>query len=333
MIVDVQRHWTPASYFEAHLGRKAFPRVEPTAAGFRLFFSAEETWDVSREHCSIDAHLAQLDADGVTVGIVSPAPIAVDLLPRQEAEEVCLSLNEEMAQAGSRTNGRLQGLATLPLQWPEAAVAVLRDAVERLGLRGVCVPATVGQRSLVEVDIAVVLAELADLGAVCFLHPVASRFGALLPRYALTPSAGFMFDTTTAAYELALSGILSNPRLPAIVHPHGGGTVPYLAERLDLYAEQRRALVGEQAPVRPSELLREMYTDTVCLGQKSLAMAGDFYGHDKLLFGSDAPYWAAAPQLELLRQQYKSSPTELDDVLGKTAASLLGLDTTTTKEN
>ena len=326
LTVDVQRHWTPQSYLERHVGREGFPTAERTSEGFKLLFGPGVGFGFPLEGCDVDAPLRQLDASGIDVGVVSPAPIAVDQLPRAEAEEVCIALNEAMAEAQAASAGRLLALATLPLRWPDSATAVLVDATQRLGLRGVCVPGAAGREPLVDLDIAVVLSEMARRDAVCFLHPAGGRFGKQLSHFALGPSAGFMFETTVAAYELALSGVLTDGPLPPIVHPHGGGTVPYIAERLDLYASQRRSMTGEQAPAKPSELLREMFTDTACLGPKALAMARDFYGPERLLFGSDEPFWAAAPQLALLEHELRHSPAELDAVLGQNAIGLLRLE-------
>jgi aminocarboxymuconate-semialdehyde decarboxylase len=297
-IVDVQRHWTPDSYFDALVGNVGYPRAQRTGGGYRLLPNEEQAWDVTAQEFDLDDHLRELDRAGISTAVLSPGLIAIDALSRSAAQEMCELLNGEMSRAQQEHDGRIVGLAALPLRYPDLARKVIRDAISKLKLRGVFMPSNVGRRTLSEMASAEVFAEMDRLGTVCFLHPAPGLLD--LPRYGLEPSLGFMFGTTIAACELVLSGIVTSyPRIN-FVHPHGGGTIPYLAGRLDTYAAEKRALVGDHAPVRPSEVLRQMFTDTASLTEQTLRIAIEFYGASRVMFGSDFPFFSPDSQLGLL---------------------------------
>src|SRR6516165_4374077 len=70
---------------------------------------------------------------------------------------------------------------------------------------------------------------------------------------------------------------------------HLGGTIPYLAERLDRGCEafsECRAHISQ----KPSWYLKQFYYDTVNFDAKSLELAIAFAGVDHILAGSDYPH-------------------------------------------
>jgi aminocarboxymuconate-semialdehyde decarboxylase len=107
--------------------------------------------------------------------------------------------------------------------------------------------------------------------------------------YWLMPLVGFLFDTTLAAAHLVFAGIPE--RFPGIrwVLGHLGGTIPYLAERLDrgyrMFRECRKDLSRP-----PSEHLKAFYYDTVNFDPGALRLAIGFAGAGQILAGSDYPH-------------------------------------------
>ena len=141
------------------------------------------------------------------------------------------------------------------------------------------------------------------------------------------PSAGigFVFDTTLAAAHLVFSGVVE--RFPGIrwVLAHLGGTIPYLAERLDrgyyAFSDCRREISKP-----PSDYLKSFYYDTVNFDVNALNLAMEFAGIDHLLAGSDYPH-----QIGSLEKMIRSigalglSDEDSARILGGNAADLLGL--------
>ena len=107
--------------------------------------------------------------------------------------------------------------------------------------------------------------------------------------YRLVAVEGFLFGTSIALSRLIYGGILKRfPKL-TLIAAHMGGTLPFLAERMDrgfeVYPECRQHLSEP-----PSIALREIYMDTFPYSQKAIEFAVEFAGADKLLMGSDYPH-------------------------------------------
>jgi len=75
--------------------------------------------------------------------------------------------------------------------------------------------------------------------------------------------------------------------------------LPYLAGRIDF--EYKTPWAGnEELPAPPSEYLRAFWTDSVSETPGSLRMALDFYGPDRVLFGTDFPWWKPERAVEFI---------------------------------
>jgi aminocarboxymuconate-semialdehyde decarboxylase len=127
-----------------------------------------------------------------------------------------------------------------------------------------------------------------DLGTILYIHPTYPAATEGMTEYRLTALIGFPTDTTVAAARLVYSGIVERfPRIRWIL-ANLGGTIPFLAERLDrgfeAFAECRAHITKP-----PSELLRDFYYDTVNFDPGALRMTAELAGFDHLLAGSDYP--------------------------------------------
>ena len=143
--------------------------------------------------------------------------------------------------------------------------------------------------------------------------------------YWLMPLVGFLFDTTLAAAHLVFSGVVE--RYPGIrwVLGHLGGTIPYLAERLDRGYAAFADCRGE-IPKPPSEYLKNFYYDTVNFDVNALEFAIDFAGADHILAGSDYPHQIGSIEQMLQSIDGLNLSTEAKEgILGGNAARLLGL--------
>jgi aminocarboxymuconate-semialdehyde decarboxylase len=84
----------------------------------------------------VEAKLAEMDAAGIDVSVLSSAPTLFFYdAPAAEAVAFARRSNDALAEMAA-ASARLAGLATLPLQDPEAAAAELERAVGDLGLLG-----------------------------------------------------------------------------------------------------------------------------------------------------------------------------------------------------
>jgi aminocarboxymuconate-semialdehyde decarboxylase len=74
-----------------------------------------------------------------------------------------------------------------------------------------------------------------------------------------------------------------------IIASHGGGTLPYLAGRMDRCHEMIPAC-SEVIKERPSEYLQRIYYDSVVYSPDALDLCIKVGGTDNVMFGSDYPH-------------------------------------------
>lgn len=327
-VVDCQTHWHPRAYFDHLTRRRGYPRAHRDGDGYVVEMSERTRFPIMPLLLDLDRQLEDAAAAGIDVLVSGTGSFGVEDLPADEAREVAQLINEATADAERAHPGSVVGLARIPIQDADAAIEVLDDATRRLGLRGVALGSNVGGEPIAGPERDPVYAALERAGVPLFLHPTRLADADRLDRYGVEYVLGFMFDTSYAALDLVFSGVLERyPALP-IIHPHVGGTVPYLAGRIDFEYRQPWAMDGAISEP-PSAQLRRFYTDTVSRTPDALAVARRFYGAERLLFSTDYPYWPMAEELAFVREQLPAE--EHDAVLGGNAARLLGLPTPTTR--
>jgi len=165
-----------------------------------------------------------------------------------------------------------------------------------------------------------------ELGAVIMIHPTHPQGVEAMQDYWLMPLDGFLFDTTLAASRLVFSGVVKRfPRIRWIL-AHLGGTIPYLAERLDrgyrAFRECREHI--DEPPT--AYLKRHFWYDTVNFSTGPLMLAIEFAGVDRILAGSDYPHQIGS--IPLMRESITALPISDVDrarILGGNARTLLGL--------
>ncbi len=83
---------------------------------------------------------------------IGPFSVVFSDMPLDEGRDYALMWNEEMAGAQKKYPGRLWASAAVPLQDTRAAIEVVDDAVNRLGLMGVNLPGSVGDDARIDAE-------------------------------------------------------------------------------------------------------------------------------------------------------------------------------------
>ena len=298
-VFDCQAHWYPPGFFELCLERTDFPRCRRNDDGYLFELGPDNFVPFSGPMIDLDQLLELMQGNGIDVLVSSSEPLSVTGWRIDEAAEAARVLNEEKARAQERHPDRYIGLATLPLQDPQRALEELEHAVVTLGLGGVCFPSNIQGSPITSPELMPLYERIEELGVPLFLHPTASIARERLPDYGLDYVIGYMLDTSVAALNLVFSGTVQHCPGLKIVHPHLGAVLPYLAGRIDF--EYKTPWAGnEELPAPPSEYLRAFWTDSVSETPGSLRMALDFYGHDRVLFGTDFPWWKPERAVEFV---------------------------------
>jgi aminocarboxymuconate-semialdehyde decarboxylase len=221
--------------------------------------------------------------------------------------------------------GDHRGLATVPLQDPLLAAAELTVAVRDLGLRGAMIDPNALGRPLGDTAFDPLWKAAADLGAPVILHPflleAVERFG----RHYLHNLVGYPLETTLAAASLIFGGVLD--RFPAleVVLVHGGGFLPYHVGRFDRGHVTRPEARADGAAL-PSGYLRRFHYDSLVQFAPALAYLVQVVGEDRVLLGSDHPFWLGDPEpTRIVRAAGLSRPAEAA-ILGGNASRLFHLE-------
>jgi predicted TIM-barrel fold metal-dependent hydrolase len=162
---------------------------------------------------------------------------------------------------------------------------VLENAIA-LGLRGVCVLASIDGRTIATEETLPVFKRIDEAGLTIFLHPsYRSSTADRAVDFSVEGGLGWMYQTTVAALSLITSGTLDACPNLRVVHPHVGGTLPFIRGRVD------RLPLGAGASRLDHYLKKNFYVDTCSFTPGALRLAIDAYGIDRVLFGSDFPLW------------------------------------------
>ena len=163
-------------------------------------------------------------------------------------------------------------------------------------------------------------ARVAELGVPLFLHPTDAVFQDMLEGYdgALHLSLGRVIEVSVAAARLVLSGLMERHPKLKIVLSHTGGALPYQSGRMDKNSK------AAKLPRPISEYLKRMYTDTVSPHTAGMQFAVDYYGIDRVMYGTDYPCWDPAPCLKLL-EDVRLSPADKQKLFYDNARRILGL--------
>jgi aminocarboxymuconate-semialdehyde decarboxylase len=141
----------------------------------------------------------------------------------------------------------------------------------------------------------------ADLGAPVMLHPFLLEAVERVGRHYLQNLVGYPFETTLAAASLILGGTLDRFTGLDGVLVHGGGFLPYHIGRFDRAHTTREEARADGAGT-PSGYLRRFHYDTLVQRPQALAYLVDAVGADRVLLGSDHPFWMGDPEpLDVVR--------------------------------
>jgi len=217
-------------------------------------------------------------------------PFLETIAAPEDGLELAKRANDEIAQLVAGHPDRfVAGVAALPLNDVESTLREIDRAVSDLGLRGVQVGTDLNGKPLDAPELMPIYERMAHYDLPIFIHPSRNSFGPDYPheaesRYNLFSIIGWPHSTSMAMMRLAYGGILERfPSLTFITH-HAGGTIPYLAKRIEL--SDRREL-----PRPIGDYLRLFHADTAVQGNTAnLMCARAFFGAPHLLFGTDFPF-------------------------------------------
>lgn len=273
----------------------------------------------------IDQRYAAMERMGVDVQVIAPAPAQQHYWA---GEELLVSLsriqNEDIAALVARSPSRFVGLGTLPMRYPNRAIAEAVHAVEGLGLAGFQIDTRVEDRELSDRIFDPLYARLSALRAPLFIHPLGFSHGQRLKPYFMVNSVGQPLEETIAISHLIFGGVLDRHPQLDIVIAHGGGYFPFYAGRMD-HAWKVRPEVHRLTADQPSTYLKRLWFDSCVFRSDLLEALVAIAGADRVMLGSDYPFdMGDATPVDLVRQA-RLSDSDRAKVLSGNAAGLFGI--------
>jgi aminocarboxymuconate-semialdehyde decarboxylase len=269
----------------------------------------------------LSRRLADMDATGVDVQLVSPSPSHYyPWSDRALAEEVARAANQATAELVAQAPDRLMGLGLIALQHPDLCVALLDDALEQ-GLAGVEISSFAPGVELSDERLDPFWARAAERGALLFLHPFGCSLDERLDRYYLSNTVGQPAENAVALSHLIFGGVLDRHPGVRILAAHGGGYLPTAIGRSD-HAWRTRPDARSCAEA-PSSYLRRLWFDSLTHSPEQLRALVAVAGADRVALGSDYPFDMGSEDPVGAAEAAGLDAQDLDAVLRGTAAALL----------
>jgi predicted TIM-barrel fold metal-dependent hydrolase len=297
--IDVHTHYLAATLVQALERRTELPMITADGDARLVHYGTGNIHPVLPAMGDVELRLREMDAQGIDVAVLSTNIPGVDWFPVADSSAVAKDINDELAALVKAHPDRFVALAVLPMQDPEAAAAELERTVAA-GFRGAMVYSNVAGERLDAAERRVVFDVAAKLDTAIYIHPTFPLTAGTLDAYALIPTLGFMFDTTTAALRLVLDGLYERHPDFKLVLGHAASLLPQLAGRIDYEAERHAGGRGVLSS-DPSEQLRLIYTDCVCVWPPALRSAVELVGGERMMFGSDYPFWDPERSLQTMK--------------------------------
>jgi predicted TIM-barrel fold metal-dependent hydrolase len=315
--------------FLEHLqGRGALPTAVRDGDGFITQCTPQFPVRYHRPILSVEAKLADMDAAGIDLAVLSPGPPSPAVLGGALADSWAARINDELAVVAAAHPGRFAGWASLGFGDPSRAIAEVDRCLDQLGLAGFQVWSNIAGRPLDAPDVLPVLEHIAGRGAAIHLHPIWPA-GQEAMSTALMLGFAFPADTSLAVLRLIGAGLFD--RDPVIVAAHLGGVLPWLRERLSIHGQPSAPFPSQPDLAFPmGEYLDRLYVDTVGYGAAPLEYCYAHFGAGRLLFGTDHPFAAPGIPGQLI-DRLPCTPAEREQILAGNAQHLLRLGSTAAK--
>jgi uncharacterized protein len=276
--------------------------------------------------------LADMDANGIDLQVISHVPPAAQALPGQAGVVAAREANDQLAAAVREHPSRFAGFATLPTADPAAAADELSRACGELGMVGALVNSTLGSNEafLDDQRFEPLLARFEQLDVPLYLHPAPPSaalldvlYGGLPPAVAgrlATGAWGWHAEAGLHVLRMVATGVFDrHPGLRLIIG-HCGEMLPFMLARID-------AMLGPCGlALAPSQyFLRNIWVTTSGLFTlPPVTCTIEVLGVDRVMFSVDYPFGSNAEGRALL-DSLPLSPADKAKVAGGNAERVLRL--------
>ena len=244
-----------------------------------------------------DDRLAQMDAIGIDVQVMSLTTPGTQVLEPKDAVPLAARANDLVAETVRRHPDRYQAFATLPTPDPNAAARELQRSITQLGCKGAMLCGRTRDRNADHPSFLPIYEAAADLRVPLYMHPQIpirgvrdayySGLGETVDLWLSTGAIGWHYEAGMQILRLILSGVFDRFPDLQIVTGHWGEVILFYLERIDMLSNAGTKL---ERPVADYFRQNVSVTPSGIFSQRYLRWAIEVLGVDRVLFSTDYPY-------------------------------------------
>jgi predicted TIM-barrel fold metal-dependent hydrolase len=230
--------------------------------------------------------IEDMDRAGVATAITSVTTPGVWIGDNEQGRRLARDSNDYAARLASDYPGRFGIFVAVPLPHIEASLAEIEYGLDTLKADGVALFTSYRDKWLGDGAFDPVMEELNRRKAVVFVHPEAP----VCCRGLLPGVLEYGFDTTRAITRILFSGTALRYRDIRWIFCHGGGTTPFLAERLVRAPGTNKSLQQYVPDGVMAELKRFHYDVAQIAHPMALSALTRLVPISQILWGTDFPF-------------------------------------------
>ena len=229
-MIDIFTHILPPKYREAREKLEAIGRI-----------SLSQVEGLQRSNpalLDVNLRLKVMDEFPDIMQVLTMVGPPLEAIAKTEDAVVLAKIaNDEMAELVARHPDKFMAVAALPMNNMDAALKEVDRAINDLKLKGAQIFTSINDKPLDSPEFHPLYQKMAQYDLPIWIHPLKEVTEPDYPgeqgsKYGLAAVLGWPHATSLAVTRLAASGVLEKyPKLKFITH-HDGGTVPYLAGRI-----------------------------------------------------------------------------------------------------
>lgn len=327
--IDMHSHILPKTMpnWTQKFGYGKFIHLEPNTDGSANMMQGGQFFRRIVENCwDEQLRIEEYKPFETQVQVVCTIPVMFSYWAKTaDALELSRFLNDHIADLVVRYPKNYIGLATIPMQDPEAAIVELERA-KAIGHVGIQIGSNINDENLSEEKFFPIFEACARLGMAVMIHPWQMMGFDSMKKYWLPWLVGMPAETSRAACSLIFGGVLE--RLPnlRVCFSHAGGSFLPTLGRIEHGFNCRPDLVAIDNPNNPRTYLGKFWVDSITHDIDALEYILKMQGSKRVCLGSDYPFPLGDLEIGKFIEDSNLSQQVKEDIFANATLEWLQLD-------